>query len=156
MNPPAQPFVDCVGVPPDICQGAIRDARVNAPPGAVVVQVRVRCTVQVCLPASGQTEVTIQYSDGTTSTMGSAWEQALPGVQAPRVLPVQPTCVGVPLERCRETALGAVPAGDERPAIASIVVTCTKPPCTEATGDGDMVVTYADRSTSESGWSYRD
>lgn len=155
VNPPAQPFVDCLGVPQEICQGAVRDARLNAPPGTVAVRVQVRCTAQVCLPARGQTEVTIQYSDGSTSTMGSAWEQAGPGDQPPPVLPVAPVCVGVPLVRCRETALGAVSAGEDRPAIVSIVVTCTKPPCTEAAGDGDMVVTYADRSTSESGWSYR-
>lgn len=154
-NPPGQPLLECVGVPPDICQGAVRDARLNAPPGTVAVRIQVRCTVQVCRPASGQTEVTIQYSDGTMSTLGSAWEQAVPGGGAPPVLPIAPVCAGVPLERCREMALSAVPGGDDRAPIVSIVVTCTKPPCTEATGDGDVVVTYADRSTSEGSWSYR-
>ncbi|MGK2850451.1 MAG: hypothetical protein ACSLFN_06030 [Candidatus Limnocylindrales bacterium] len=154
-NPPAQPLVDCVGVPPDVCQGAVRDAGLNAPPGTVIVRLQIRCTVQVCLPASGQTQIDVQYSDGTTTTFGNAWEQAVPGEQGPPVLPVQPTCVGVPLERCRETALGAVPVGEDRPAVLSIVVTCTKPPCTASVGDGDTVVTYADRSTSESSWSYR-
>jgi len=153
-NPPAQPLVDCVGVPPDICQGAIRDARLNAPAGSVPVRVQVRCT-QVCLPASGQTQIDVQYSDGTTTTFGSSWEQAVPGNQPQPVLPVQPTCVGVPPERCRETALGAAPGEDGRPAVLSIVVTCTKPPCTEVAGDGDMVVTFADRTTAESSWSYR-
>lgn len=155
VNPPAQPLVDCAGVAPDVCQQAVRDAGLNAPAGAVVVRIRVRCTAQVCLPASGQTEVAVQYSDGSTTTFESAWEQAVPGGQAPPVLALTPTCVGVPLERCHETALGAVPAGEARPPVVSIVVTCTKPPCTEAAGDGDMVVTYADRSTSASSWSYR-
>lgn len=153
--PPGQPLIECVGVPPDICQGAFRDAGLNAPPGAVAVRIQVRCTARVCLPTSGQTEVTIQYSDGTTSTFGNAWEQAVPGNQAPPVLPLAPVCAGVPLERCREMALSAVPGEDDRPPIVSIVVTCTKPPCTEARGDGDVVVTYADRSTSEGSWSYR-
>lgn len=154
-NPPAQPIVECLGVPADICQGAVGDARRNAPPGTVPVRVQVRCTAPVCVPASGQAEVAIQYSDGSTSTLGSGWEQAVPGNQAPPVLPLAPVCAGVPLERCREMALSAVPGADDRPPIVSIVVTCTRPPCTEATGDGDVVVTYADRSTSESSWSYR-
>lgn len=154
-NPPAQPLVDCVGVPPDICQGAVRDARQNAPPGTVPVAVRVRCTARVCLPASGQTQVDVQYSDGTTTTFGSGWEQAAPGNQPPPILPVAPTCVRLPIERCREMALGAVSADEDRPVIVSIVVTCTRPPCTDTSGDGDMVVTYADRTTSESSWSYQ-
>lgn len=155
-NLPAQPVVDCIAVPPDICQGAVRDARLNAPPGSVPVRVQVRCTAPVCRPASGQTEVNIRYSDGTTSTMGSAWEQAVPGGQAPPpVLPLAPVCAGVPLEQCRDMALSAIPAAEDRPPIVSIVVTCTAPSCTEATGDGDVVVTYADRSTSEGSWSYR-
>lgn len=156
VNPPAQPLVDCVGVPPDICQGAVRDARLNAPPGSVPVRVQVRCTAQVCLPASGQTQVDVQYSDGTTTGFGSAWEQAGPGNQPPPpVLPVQPICVGVPLEPCRETALSAVSMGEGRPPVVSIRVTCTAPPCTVASGDGEMVATYADGSTAESSWGYR-
>ena len=154
-NPPAQPVVDCVGVPPDICQGAVRDAQRNAPPGSLAVLVQVICTTQVCLPASGQTQVDVQYSDGTTTTFGSAWEQAVPGNQPQPFLPVQPTCVGVPPERCRETALRAAPVEDGRPAVLSIVVRCTRPPCTDVAGDGNMVVTYADRTTTNSSWSYR-
>lgn len=155
LNPPAQPIVDCVAVAPDVCQQAVRDAGRNAPAGSVVVRMQVRCTVQVCTAARGQSEVDVQYSDGTTGTYGSAWEQAVPGGQAPpAVLPVQPTCIGVPPQRCRETALSAVPVPDGRLAVLSIVVRCTRPPCTDAAGQGDMVVTYADRTTTESSWGY--
>lgn len=155
LNPPAQPFVDCVGVAPDVCEQAVRDARLSAPAGSVVVRIQVRCTVQVCIAARGQSEVNVQYSDGSTGTYGSAWEQAVPGGQAaPPVLPVQPICIGVPPERCHETALGAMPVPDGRPAVLSIVVRCTRPSCTDVSGQGDMVVTYADGTTTESSWGY--
>ena len=49
-----------------------------------------------------------------------------------------------------ETAFGEL--SDQ--AVARILVRCTEPPCTDAHGIGDTLVTYADGTTRTSSWEY--
>jgi hypothetical protein len=49
-----------------------------------------------------------------------------------------------------ETAFGEL----SNQSVARIVVRCGAPPCTDAQGTGDTVVTYADGTTLSSSWQY--
>ena len=80
---PAAPNISCIAVPPSICQQMLNDARINAPPGAGLVQMHIRCTSLPCTPARGEAESTVVYSNGETSTMGMGWEGAVPPPGAP-------------------------------------------------------------------------
>ncbi len=71
----------------------------------------------------------------------------------PPVLPVEPTCQGVPVSMCKtmaETGFGEL--SDQ--AVIAILIRCSEPPCTDKHGKGDTIVTYADGSTRSSGWEY--
>lgn len=83
VDQPAQPAMSCVGVPPSICQQMLDDARRNAQPGAVVVQLHIRCTKPPCTLRSGEAESNVVYSDGSSSGMGMGWEGAAPAPGVP-------------------------------------------------------------------------
>ncbi len=159
-NPPADPLLACEGVPQDVCQGAVRDARLNAPRGTVPVRIQVACTAASCTPQQGQTKVDVQYSDGSISSYGTGWAGGAPGgapgdVLIGSELSVQPICQGLPPKPCQEMALGVGTDPGDPAAVLSIIVRCTKPPCTAVSGDGDTIVTLDDGSTRQGSWSYR-
>lgn len=70
--------ITCVGVPQNVCQQMLTDARRDARPGTVVVQMHIVCTQPPCTQQSGQTEAEIVYSDGQRVTFGTGWAGAAP------------------------------------------------------------------------------
>lgn len=70
--------ITCVGVPASVCDGMLRDARRDAAPGTVVVQMHIVCTQPPCTQESGQAEAQIVYSDGQRVTFGTGWAGAAP------------------------------------------------------------------------------
>ena len=76
--PAPQAPITCVGVPASVCDGMLRDARRDAAPGTVVVQMQIVCTQPPCTQESGQAEAEIVYSDGQRVTFGTGWAGAAP------------------------------------------------------------------------------
>ena len=151
--------VECVGIPEGTCREVVENARANAAPGTLPVRIRAVCAQAACTPASGEVSVDVLDSDGRPENYVMGWAgPAMPGGdpgEPPPDLAVEPVCRGVPAVQCREMALGV---GDEGPPgvrVLSIVITCTAPPCTAVSGDGDTIVTFQDGTRSTSGWSYR-
>ncbi|CAN5607722.1 hypothetical protein BH20CHL7_BH20CHL7_13180 [soil metagenome] len=151
--------VECVGIPEATCREVVAGARGNAAPGTFPVSIRAVCAQPECTAASGDVQVDVQYSDGRRETYNMGWAgPAMPG-DGPDVpepgLTVEPICQGVPAVQCREMALGATGGGPDGLRLLSIVVVCTRPPCTATSGDGDSIATYEDGTRLTSGWSYR-
>lgn len=150
--------VECVGIPEGTCREVVQNARANAAPGTLPVRIRAVCAQAACTPASGEVSVDVLYSDGRQENYVMGWAgPAFPGDPGePRPdLAVEPVCQGVPAVQCRQMALGV---GDEGPPgfrVLSIVVTCTAPPCTAVSGDGDTILTYQDGTRVTGSWSYR-
>lgn len=69
-GPVGGPQLVCQGVPQEPCRGAV-DATNSA---KVPVRVIVRCTLPVCTPAEGETEVTFRFADGSSEIAGYGWE----------------------------------------------------------------------------------
>jgi hypothetical protein len=159
---PAGPPVDCRGIPVGTCQGIVADARTNAGPGAVPVNIRAVCLDAACTNASGNVQVDILYSTGRRDSYTMGWAGPAPGMpEGPGVvleLPVAPVCQGIAPEPCLERARESLPV-DEAGALSGgqivrIVVRCTASSCTDARGDGDTVITFADGTTTTASWSY--
>jgi hypothetical protein len=159
--PPPAPPVACIGIPPQTCQQIVNDARANADPGTIPLQIRAVCTGS-CTPASGDVQVDVIYSNNRRDSYGMGWSGAVdpaPGGPAPAEpsLPVEPTCTGVPAAACLEQAMAALrgdPPVDGAPPIVRIDVRCARSPCTETAGIGDTLITFADGTTSGSRWDY--
>ena len=151
----------CTGMPEASCAQAFQEADAQARDrGTIVVGIVVRCT-GLCTDANGAADRFVRYADGTTDQGGFGWSSAGP---APVGLPigpdptpaVAPTCIGIPIAKCLEMALGMSSAGDQRHAdIVSIVVRCKPGPCTATTGDGETTFAYADGTSTTSDWAYR-
>jgi hypothetical protein len=62
----------CHGVPQRPCRGALGASNSTKVP----VRVIVRCTVPVCTPAEGETEVRFLFADGTSEDVGYGWAMA--------------------------------------------------------------------------------
>ena len=160
LPPPVMP-VQCVGIPAQTCQQIVNDARKNADPGTIPLQIRAVCTGS-CTPAAGNVQVDILYSNNRRDSYGMGWSGAVepaPGGPAPAEpsLPVEPVCQGVPAGPCRDQAISGAMGGpgiDGAPPVVRIEVRCTSAPCTESAGSGDTLVTRSDGSTSTSSWSY--
>jgi hypothetical protein len=52
-------------------------------------------------------------------------------------------------------ATGFMEGDSTGPEVRTILVRCTVNPCSETTGTGDTVITYADGTTSTGGWNYQ-
>jgi hypothetical protein len=69
------------------------------------------------------------------------------GARAPQI-----ACQGVPDTACKQ-AFDTIDPG-ARPAVAQLVVRCSKPVCTEQSGEADILIIFVDgrRETSNYGW----
>lgn len=160
---PDQPLVECVGVPPETCRQSLADARRNAAPGTVVVQIRVVCTKLPCTLQNGEAKVDVLYSNGRTESFGTGWAAAAPMPAGPPqpapALPVEPTCLGVPVVgdagNCHDFATSAMDGVLDGREVVSIVVRCKPDPCTPTNGAGKTILTFADGTTHTSEWSYQ-
>ena len=159
-DPAASPRIDCTGLPATKCDEAVASVA-RSLPNEHPSLIEIRCLSDPCTASSGTMETTVTLADGRQLHANpSTWfdGNATGGGVAPPVapddpkLPVQPTCQGIPLASCRQVAGGSFESGHG--AIVSILVRCTKNPCTSASGEGDTIVTYADGTQSTSGWGY--
>lgn len=150
----------CLGLPSEQCEEIFRQADETARQrGTVVVGIVVRCT-DVCSQASGEGESSVTFGDGTSEGYGFGWHAAEPvpvvGTPGPEpTLSVIPTCVGLDATLCESRALESVgvPApGDGE--IVSIVIRCTPGPCTNAKGEGETTITFADGQVRMTHWIY--
>jgi hypothetical protein len=162
----ASPKVSCVGVPVVKCDEAVASVA-RSLPNTQPVAIDVSCVSETCTPQSGAMDTVVTLADGSTlrsNTLSwadpnagsdggvAATEPPQPAAPEPAV-PVQPACQGVPPSMCAtmaETAFGELPIDS----VVSIVVRCTKPPCTNQGGAGDTTVSYADGSIRTSNWEY--
>jgi hypothetical protein len=70
QGPVGGPHFVCQGVPQEDCRRAVGATdSVKVP-----VQVIVRCTVRLCVPAQGEAEVTFRFADGSSEVAGYGWE----------------------------------------------------------------------------------
>lgn len=171
-GPAPSPTVTCVGIPAAKCDEAVASVA-RSLPNSRPVAIDVSCVSGTCTPESGAMDTVVTLADGSTlrsSTLswsepgagaGSGGGGAEPVPPAPGttpmpvqpVVPVEPTCQGVPVNMCRtmaETAFGEL---DEQRVIG-ILVRCGVPPCTDKHGAGDTIVSYADGTTGTSSWEY--
>lgn len=160
LVPVGQARIDCGGVPPQVCQQAVNDARSNGT--APLVELIVRCTKPPCTIQQGETQVRARYADGSESTYGSGWSGAMPapvppGIDPPEPVappPVEPVCIGVPESMCLEmaaSAFGELPPGS--PSVESITVRC-KTVCLPTKAEGETTVLFADGTTVSTGWAH--
>jgi hypothetical protein len=160
-GPTAQ--VDCVGLPPGRCPGAVLEAQQNVVPGGpAIVSIRIRAVNPPCTELACQGETFVTFADGTTSSSSWDWQSAgeppmTPAGPLPTGPPggvVVPECRGVPTAKCAEFAIiEGSPDATPGPSVVRIEVTCTKLPCTDLLGMGTTVVTHEDGSRETSGWS---
>lgn len=162
-GPPASPRISCLGIPSARCDEAVASVA-RSLPNSAPVSIEVSCVAGTCTPESGAMDTVVTLADGsqlrsTTISWANSGGQ-LPGGVKPLpapvpalVLPVEPQCQSVPAAMCKrmaEASLGTV--GDL--VVVQIVVRCSAPSCTDSQGEGDTLVTYADGTTSTSGWGY--
>ena len=166
-GPSASPRISCVGVPAARCDQAIASVA-RSLPNTAPVSIDVLCVSGTCTPESGAMDTVVTLADGsqlrstTVQWAGGGGGEPPPEVPAVKplpvpvvpIVPVEPICQGVPVSMCRtmaETAFGEIT--DQ--AVVGIVVRCSQPPCTDAHGIGDTLVTYADGSVRTSSWEYQ-
>ncbi len=147
VGPQASQVVQCEGMPPEACNEVV------AATGAAnrsAIQVFVRCTRAACTVAEGEAQVTLVFRDGQQETSSYAWASA-PAAAPPEApvpapgLPVQPRCLGVPLELCQDLASGGPNGTGVVDTIASITVRCTAV-CTPDGGRGQTFFEFKDGS----------
>ena len=158
--PPPAPPVSCVGIAAQTCQQIVNDARTNADPGTIPLQIRAVCTGR-CTPAAGDVQVDVIYSNNRRDSYSLGWSGAVepaPGgpARAEPSLPADTSCVGVAATACHDQAVSAMfgAATTGGAAVARIAVRCAISTCSETAGQGTTVVTYADGTTTTSSWEY--
>ena len=74
----------------------------------------------------------------------------LPGTRWPTA------CEGIPLDKCRDMAADAADSlRPNDPPLRSILIRCTKPPCTQLRGDGETIYLFVDGTSRVAGsWGY--
>ena len=77
---------ECIGVEPEECAELVDSVANHPHRTADPVAWRVRCT-SVCDQLKGDAEVTISWSDGTTTKTGTTWVADVPGVNGFPELP---------------------------------------------------------------------
>jgi len=163
-DPAATPRIACTDVPDVKCDEAVA-AVARSMPNEHPVVIEVLCVSAPCTESSGAMQTIVTLADGNhLRGTPQAWADpaATDGgpVQAPppagpgRVpLPVEPICQGVPIQSCRDMASGVEDANGAR-TVVSIVVRCTKGPCTDKSGEGETKIIFSDGSQQTGGWSY--
>jgi hypothetical protein len=158
-GPVASPAITCTGLPPEKCDEAVKSVA-RSLPNEHPVAIDVSCVSGSCSLQNGLMDTVVTLSGGSQlrgstlswgdGTAGGGKGFPVPAVPAPAVAPI---CQGVPIDQCNQMASSMGPETGHG-AIVQIVVRCTKAACTEKDGEGDTVVTYADGTTSSSGWGY--
>jgi hypothetical protein len=134
----------CSAMPGGVCQEQL-DLAAARHPGAT--QVDVTCTAPLCDRKGGSGTVVVTLANGATVTETFAY------TGDPTPLPA-PSCSGMAIDLCRSLATSAVDQLPPRKVIAAISIACTASSCTQARGDADVRVRFADGSefASSTGW----
>ena len=155
------PSIECTRIPAQTCREIVDSARREADPGTVPVRIRAVCTRAMCTPQGGDASIEVLYSNGRSDNHSIGWAGAVgvdpgpppPVEPLPVPLPVEPICLGIAAEPCRERAREASESNLGRGDIRGIVVRCTGV-CTPEQGTGTTLVTFADGTTTTSDWGY--
>ena len=171
VDPAASPVVACSGIPAAKCDEAVASVA-RSLPSSHPVRVEVTCGAPPCTEASGTMLTTVTLADGRQLTAnpinwfdanasGGAQTPApvgipepVPGGRGVAPLRIAPICQGVPFTQCRDMAASFAEPDAGHGAVVAVTVHCTKNPCTETTGEGDVVITYADGTQTTGGWGY--
>ena len=151
----AGPQPICQGVPQPVCIQAIDTT--GAAKGAIT-HIIVRCTSPICTVQQGEAAVTVFYVDGRREESSYGWSSSgvmpVPVITQP-ALPVQPECIGVPLQKCLEMAATGPEGTGTDATISSIAVRCSGT-CTPAGGQGQTTYEFANGSPAKTiDWSYQ-
>lgn len=151
-----------MGVPTQRCDEGVASVAVSLPNTAPVA-IEILCVSGSCTAENGAMDTVVTLADGSQlRSSTTSWSQAdapapedepLPRPAEPAAVPVEPQCQGVPPAWCRtmaETAFGEL--SDTR--VATILVRCTAPPCTNERGIGETLVSYSNGTTLTSSWEY--
>jgi hypothetical protein len=155
-GPAPSPRITCVGVPSEKCDEAVASVE-RSLPNETPESIDVTCVSGGCTSTSGAMDTVVTLPGGrqlhsTPLTWGGGG--GAPGPAGLPALPVLPVCVGVPDAMCRQNAGGDVADAGIHGGVVKIVVTCSKNPCTDLTGEGDTVITFGDGTTQTIGWGY--
>ena len=165
IDPAASPRISCLDVPAARCDEAVASVA-RSLPNEHPVLIEIICASPPCTSASGAMMTVVTLADGRRLTAnGLPWSDPTAsgggGVPVPVPvgpngvpLPVEPTCQGVPSASCRDMAASLLDTGAGHGGVISIVVRCTKNPCTVKAGEGDTLITYADGTNLTGGWAY--
>ena len=166
VDPAASPRISCVDVPQANCDEAVASVA-RSLPNEHPALIEIICASPPCTAASGATMTIVTLADGrrltsnalpwsdpTASGGGGGIPVPVPGGPGVAPLPVEPTCQGVPPVSCRDMAASFLDPGGGHGGVISIVVRCTKNPCTVKTGEGDTLITYGDGTNLTGGWAY--
>jgi hypothetical protein len=70
-------------------------------------------------------------------------------------VPAGETCILIEQDDCRVKIREALAGlGPNHPPVVGVLVRCTKVPCTDAAGEGETIVAYADGSQVTMGWAF--
>ena len=150
MDPAASPRISCVDVPQAKCDEAVASVA-RSLPNEHPALIEIICASPPCTSASGATMTIVTLADGRRLTSNALpWFDPTasgggggggPGVPVPvpggpgvAPLPIEPICQGVPPVSCRDMAASFLDPGNGHGGVISIVVRCTKNPCTVKTG----------------------
>jgi hypothetical protein len=171
VDPAATPVVACTGIPAAKCDEAVASAA-RSFPNEHPARVDVDCQAPPCTDASGTMVTSVTMADGRrlvanpvswfdpnapggAQTPGPAAKpEPVPGGRGVAPLRIAPICRGVPFTQCRDMAASFAEPDAGHGVPVAITVTCTKNPCTDTTGEGDVVITYADGTQTTGGWGY--
>jgi hypothetical protein len=155
-GPAPSPRISCVGIPSEKCDEAVASVA-RSLPNETPEAIDVTCVSGGCTSSSGAMDTVVTLPGGrqlhsTPLTWGDAGGPPTPGGLP--VLPVQPVCVGVSDVVCRQNIMSDFADAGAHGGVVRIVVSCSKNPCTEASGEGTTAITFADGTTETTGWAY--
>jgi hypothetical protein len=134
----------CGDVPQGACEDQARQIAAGLPG---ITDLEIECTVLPCTRAGGAGTAHMTLANGQRVTR--AWSYV--GDPGPAPAPV---CIGLQPSTCKTQADGWVDSISPSKHVVSVTVTCTKAPCTDASGEVDIKVLLGDGSldTTSSGW----
>jgi hypothetical protein len=134
----------CSDMPGGACSEQI-DLAGARHPGATNVDLS--CTVPVCDRKGGSGKAVVTLRDG--STVVDAFTYTGDPGPAPR-----PICLKLGIDACQSLADQQVDQAPPSKRITRIKVTCTTLPCTDAAGEAEVELTFADGSVTSGGSSW--